>query len=128
MALVTTSAVVLRTYPYSETSKIVRLATRDLGVQSAIAKGVLRPKSRFAGGLEVLSEGMAQLYHRETRELQTLAAFDLLVLRRELAQDVGRFAGADRKSTRLNSSHLVISYAVFCLKKKKQNKYTHLKF
>src|SRR5205807_7692568 len=28
-------------------------------------------------------------------------------------------AGSDRKSTRLNSSHLVISYAVFCLKKKK---------
>src|SRR2546426_7295345 len=28
----------------------------------------------------------------------------------------------DRKSTRLNSSHLVISYAVFCLKKKKHNK------
>src|SRR5256885_12878413 len=27
--------------------------------------------------------------------------------------------GLDRKSTRLNSSHLVISYAVFCLKKKK---------
>src|SRR5256885_10365126 len=30
----------------------------------------------------------------------------------------------DRKSTRLNSSHLVISYAVFCLKKKKNNKHT----
>src|SRR5688500_19130744 len=29
------------------------------------------------------------------------------------------FVGGDRKSTRLNSSHLVISYAVFCLKKKK---------
>src|SRR5256885_5862014 len=29
---------------------------------------------------------------------------------------------ADRKSTRLNSSHLVISYAVFCLKKKKKKK------
>src|SRR2546426_4056715 len=29
-------------------------------------------------------------------------------------------AGLDRKSTRLNSSHLVISYAVFCLKKKKK--------
>src|SRR3989454_1600976 len=28
--------------------------------------------------------------------------------------------GIDRKSTRLNSSHLVISYAVFCLKKKKK--------
>src|SRR5256885_9426169 len=42
--------------------------------------------------------------------------------------DIGRFGGraraveaADRKSTRLNSSHLVISYAVFCLKKKHNN-------
>src|SRR2546426_4941406 len=32
---------------------------------------------------------------------------------------VGPREGGDRKSTRLNSSHLVISYAVFCLKKKK---------
>src|SRR2546426_8904599 len=32
-------------------------------------------------------------------------------------------AHSDRKSTRLNSSHLVISYAVFCLKKKKNQKY-----
>src|ERR1039457_6761847 len=31
----------------------------------------------------------------------------------------------DRKSTRLNSSHLVISYAVFCLKKKKKEKIMH---
>src|SRR5256885_6001320 len=36
----------------------------------------------------------------------------------------GVFVGgeSDRKSTRLNSSHLVISYAVFCLKKKKNNR------
>src|SRR5207253_9896567 len=32
----------------------------------------------------------------------------------------GRFARQDRKSTRLNSSHVAISYAVFCLKKKKK--------
>src|SRR3712207_7727013 len=32
----------------------------------------------------------------------------------------------DRKSTRLNSSHANISYAVFCLKKKKQNPYSTL--
>src|SRR2546426_8059554 len=35
------------------------------------------------------------------------------------------FSDRDRKSTRLNSSHLVISYAVFCLKKKKENDITH---
>src|SRR5256885_13290364 len=33
----------------------------------------------------------------------------------------GRWKHRDRKSTRLNSSHLVISYAVFCLKKKKES-------
>src|SRR2546426_8740854 len=34
-----------------------------------------------------------------------------------------RRISADRKSTRLNSSHLVISYAVFCLKKKKKKQH-----
>src|SRR5256885_10500918 len=41
---------------------------------------------------------------------------------RGLGAPAGRLRdGRDRKSTRLNSSHLVISYAVFCLKKKKDN-------
>src|SRR5262245_63647528 len=44
------------------------------------------------------------------------------------ADAAGRAGAVDRKSTRLNSSHLGISYAVFCLKKKKkktrQNKQT----
>src|SRR5438067_5086190 len=38
---------------------------------------------------------------------------------RRLASEVDR--GLDRKSTRLNSSHVSISYAVFCLKKKRKN-------
>src|SRR5262245_65255071 len=44
--------------------------------------------------------------------------------REQLVHALGR-PRADRKSTRLNSSHLGISYAVFCLKKKKQKKRTH---
>ena len=94
MPLVATPAVVLQTYRYSESSKVVRLATRDLGVQSAIAKGVLRPRSRFGAALEFLSEGEAQLYFRDSRELHTLAAFDVTNLRRGLALDMARFAGA----------------------------------
>src|SRR5438034_7758705 len=42
-----------------------------------------------------------------------------------LPRRVGRLQ--DRKSTRLNSSHTVISYAVFCLKKKKKKKKTLLR-
>src|SRR2546429_8947946 len=48
------------------------------------------------------------------------------VLRRHALEN--RFQGQDRKSTRLNSSHGYISYAVFCLKKKKidhQNTHFH---
>src|SRR5256885_17039957 len=38
----------------------------------------------------------------------------------EVIKSTANAARLDRKSTRLNSSHLVISYAVFCLKKKKR--------
>src|SRR5437588_6278367 len=38
----------------------------------------------------------------------------------EMRTEVVRISSRDRKSTRLNSSHTVISYAVFCLKKKKR--------
>src|SRR5947207_12681920 len=67
-----------------------------------------------------------------TTEIYTLSLHDALpILLRTLAVDLEevtrldplpleeRRQGEDRKSTRLNSSHTVISYAVFCLKKKK---------
>ena len=94
MPLVATPAIVLSTLRYGETSKIVRLATRDLGVQSVIAKGALRPKSRFGAALQVLSDGVAQLIVKENRELHLLTAFDLQAVRAGLAADVGRYATA----------------------------------
>src|SRR3712207_7569130 len=41
------------------------------------------------------------------------------------ASSAARASSADRKSTRLNSSHANISYAVFCLKKKKQQAFSY---
>jgi DNA repair protein RecO (recombination protein O) len=94
MPLVSTPSIVLSALRYSESSKIVRLSTRDYGVQSAIAKGALRPKSRFGGALQVLSEGQAQLLMKEGRELNVLTAFDLRQLRVGLAGDLERYAVA----------------------------------
>jgi DNA repair protein RecO (recombination protein O) len=94
MPLVTTRAIVLSALRYSETSKIVRLATRDFGVQSAIAKGALRPRSRFGAALQVLSEGQAQFLTKEHRELHVLTAFDLVHLYQGLASDLDRYATA----------------------------------
>lgn len=94
MPQVSTPAIVLSALRYSETSKIVRLATRDHGVQSAIAKGALRPKSRFGAALQLLSEGQAHLLLKENRELHILAAFDLRRLHVGLAVDLERYAVA----------------------------------
>src|SRR5256885_5119332 len=67
-----------------------------------------------------------------TTEIYTLSLHDALPISEEIKIWIGISAmqgvfarvkepfEADRKSTRLNSSHLVISYAVFCLKKKKK--------
>ena len=94
MPLVSTPAIVLSALRYSETSKIVRLATRDLGVQSAIAKGALRPKSRFGAALQLLSEGQAQFLLKEHRELYLLTSFDLRRLHVGLATELDRYAVA----------------------------------
>lgn len=94
MAPITTPALILHAFRYGETSKIVRLLTRDLGLQSAIAKGALRPKGKFGARLQVLSEGTAQLYVKPTRELQTLVEFDIVAQHEDLAHDVRRYAAA----------------------------------
>src|SRR2546430_11662163 len=57
----------------------------------------------------VLSEKLAAELDEESPGLQTFPASKQIFLH-----------GGDRKSTRLNSSHSQISYAVFCLKKKKK--------
>src|SRR5471030_3426817 len=67
-----------------------------------------------------------------TTEIYTLSLHDALPICRSRRTDWARNdrrnrtgAGGDRKSTRLNSSHLGISYAVFCLKKKKNPMQQH---
>ena len=94
MPVVSTPAVVLSSLRYSETSKIVRLATREYGVQSVIAKGALRPKSRFGAALQLLSEGQAQFVLKENRELHLLTGFDLRQLHVGLAEELERYAVA----------------------------------
>src|SRR5437762_4751051 len=59
-----------------------------------------------------------QLWSRSGRRLDGIPS---LPFPRDRDQRKGRDTVEDRKSTRLNSSHRCISYAVFCLKKKKKN-------
>jgi len=94
MPLVRTDAIILQTYAYSETSKILRLLTRTHGLRSAIARGALRPRSRFGGVLEPFSTGVATFYLKEGRDLQTLDAFELERSGQALGRDLLRFGAA----------------------------------
>jgi len=95
MPLVSTRAIVLSALRYGETSKILRLATEDYGIQSVIAKGAFRPRSRFGAALQLLSEGQAQLILAERRELNPLTAFDVTHIPVGIAADVERYATAN---------------------------------
>src|SRR5438876_1616599 len=62
-----------------------------------------------------IGRAIAQLFAK-----QGAAVFLAARTAKELAAVAKEISGRDRKSTRLNSSHPSISYAVFCLKKKKK--------
>jgi DNA repair protein RecO (recombination protein O) len=89
-----TIAIVLHSFEYRETSRIVRLATRDAGVVSVIARGARRPKSRFGQGLDLFTSGAAQLVLNPSKDLHTLAAFDATRARPALAGSLRRFGAA----------------------------------
>lgn len=94
MALVTTDAIILQVFRYGESSKILRLLTRNAGVQSAIAKGAANPKSKYGGILEPFTEGVAAIYAKDNRDLQTLGSFELTRSRQSLGSNLVRFGGA----------------------------------
>lgn len=94
MAPVETIATILSTFPYGETSKVARLATRELGVVSVIAKGARRPKSKFGAALQVLTDGQATIHLARHSDLHTLAAFELIHVHEPLAASMDRYAVA----------------------------------
>jgi DNA repair protein RecO (recombination protein O) len=94
MTLVATDAIVLHLQDYLESSRIVRLATKDHGVQSVLARGARRPRSKFGSSLDLFASGVAQFSLKPGRELSNLSGFDLTRSRMALAADLDRFAGA----------------------------------
>lgn len=78
MAEIKTEALILKTIPFKETSKIVRVYTRDKGKIAAIARGASRPKSDFRGKLDPLNYIEVIIYYKESRQVQTLGDIELL--------------------------------------------------
>lgn len=98
MSLVSTDAIVLHAFDYRETSRIFRLATRDAGVRSVMARGARNSKVRFGPALDLFAEGTAQIVLHATRDLHTLAGFDVTKARPGLAERWSRFVAANALS------------------------------
>jgi DNA repair protein RecO (recombination protein O) len=94
MSLITTQAIVLHAFDYRETSRIVRLITRELGIVSAIARGARRPRNKYGAALDLYAGGEAQLMTTMGRDLHTLTAFEATQSRPLLAASLDRFAAA----------------------------------
>jgi DNA repair protein RecO (recombination protein O) len=94
MSNVATDAIVLHSFDYLESSRILRLVTREAGVRSVLARGARKSKKRFGAALDLYAEGTAELQVKAGRDLDTLASFDVTHARPQLAGDLSRFTGA----------------------------------
>jgi len=65
----TADALILRTYKLGEADRIVVFLTRDRGKKRGVAKGARRPRSRFTGALEPLTQVRVAYFERERKEL-----------------------------------------------------------
>jgi DNA repair protein RecO (recombination protein O) len=89
-----TDAIVLHALNYSESSRILRLATREAGVQSVLARGARASQRRFGSAVDLFAEGEVQYEVRSGRDLHTLARFDVQRSRIALGSSLPRFEGA----------------------------------
>lgn len=94
MAVVSTPAVVLRSFAYGETSLILRFYTEEMGLVGAIAKGARKKGSKGGGAPATFSRGILTAYVKSGRDLHTMKDFAQERVRRALARDPIRFSAA----------------------------------
>jgi DNA repair protein RecO (recombination protein O) len=92
--LLESDSLILHSFDYRETSRIVRMATRDAGVISVIARGARRPKSPFGAAIDLFTSGVAHVRVNPSRDLHSLTGFDTTRSRSELAGSLARFTAA----------------------------------
>ena len=94
MPLLVTDALVLHVADYLESSRILRLATRESGVQSVVARGARNSKKRFGAAVDLFARGHAQIDVRPGRDMHTLISFDVTTSHPALAANLARFSAA----------------------------------
>jgi DNA repair protein RecO (recombination protein O) len=94
VTLVSTDAFVLHAFDYLESSRILRLVTREAGLLSVIARGARKSGSKHGSSVDLFVNGAAQIYTKPGRELNNLSSFEVAVARPALGAELERFTAA----------------------------------
>jgi DNA repair protein RecO (recombination protein O) len=105
VAPLSTRAVLLRSHPYGETSRVLRFLTEEHGLLGVMAKGVRGRGGRGSTTLSTFASGVLTVYLKASRELQTMQDFACTRSRVALGSGLLRFAGASA------ASELVLAHA-----------------
>jgi DNA repair protein RecO (recombination protein O) len=87
-------ALVLRRFPYGESSLVVHLLTRQHGRVAALAKGAYRPRSRYCGVLDLFDTLEVEWRGGRGAGLALVAEAGIAVRRRALSRDLDRYRAA----------------------------------
>jgi len=94
MSIHRTQAVVLRSRKIRESSKVVILFSQNYGKISTIAKGSLKPKSKFGSSLEIFTHSSIMFYKKENRDLHTLSHSEIVNAFDNVKKDIVKLAYA----------------------------------
>ncbi len=94
MSILSTSAILLRSHPYGDTSRILRFYTETCGVVGVVARGVRATGGRRSEPFSTFCQGTLSLHHRQDRDLQTFREFWPTKQRTGLARHPLRLAAA----------------------------------
>lgn len=73
-----TKGIIIRWYELGDTSKIIKLYTKDFGKMKVVAKGVKNLKSKFGSAMDLFNLSEIVFYNKESRDLQLLSEADLI--------------------------------------------------
>ncbi|MFC1513426.1 DNA repair protein RecO [candidate division KSB1 bacterium] len=94
MSIIKAESIILSDLSQGETSKIIRIYTKEYGKMSLIAKGSRKAKNRFGGSLDPLNHTVVVCYYKENRDLQIMSTCDVLDNFAEMKSDLGKLSYA----------------------------------
>jgi len=111
MDIITDEGIILNSLRYGDSSKILKVFSKDYGKISLIAKGAYSKKNKFGASIEPTTISNLTYYHKANRELQQLTESNFIYKYKNLFNDIYRIA----------TSYIILEILDFTLSKEQTN-------